>query len=87
MTSSRLLLGDISVDALGVQPRICKNFVSRSRGALGVAEADDPLQPLLGADDGGNGVHLGVGVHIEAVLQNIGLILLRGLHRDLLRSR
>ena len=25
-----LLLGDISVDALGVQPRICKNFVSRS---------------------------------------------------------
>ena len=79
-----LLLGDISVDALGVQPTHLQKLRQPLRGALGVAEADDPLQPLL-LDDGGNGVHLGVGVHIEAVLQNIGLILLRGLHRDLLR--
>ena len=79
-----LALGDVTVDALGVHAPHLQKLGEPLGAALGVAKADDPLV-ILAVQDTHNGVHLAVGRHLQPVLEDIGLILLGGLHRDLLR--
>ena len=79
-----LALGDVPVDALGIQATHLQELGQPLRGALGVAEAHDPLQ-LFPGDNAGDGVHLLVGGHLYAILQDIRLILLGSLNSNLLR--
>ena len=78
-----LALGDVSVDALGVQTAQLQKFGQPLGRPLGVAEADDPIIILM-LDDTGDGVHLVVAVHLDAVLQDVGFVLLGRPHGDLL---
>ena len=71
------------MDALGVHAPHLQELGEPLGAALGVAEADDPLV-ILAVQDAHDGVHLAVGRHLQPVLEDVGLILLGGLDRDLL---
>ena len=78
-----LALGDVAVDALGVHTPHLQELGEPLGVALGVAEADDPVIALM-LQDPGDGVHLAVGGYLDAVLQDVRLVLLGGLDGDLL---
>ena len=78
-----LALGNVAMDALGIHAAHLQELGQPLRGAFGVAKAHDPLQ-LFPGYDAGNGVHFLICRNFYAVLEDIGLILLGGLHGDLL---
>ena len=78
-----LFLGNVAVDTLGIHTPHLQKLRKTLSAALRIAEAHDAVVVLL-IEDLHDGIHLPIGRHFKAILQNVGLILLRGTDGDLL---
>lgn len=81
-----LHLRDIAVNALGLYPAYLQKLGCPLHHTFGVAEHHDPLIAFF-VQNAEHGFHFGIPRHIDAVLDNVRLVLLVGPDGDLLASR